>query len=148
MKKAETVDPEIIVNSHYYDAAIALDGGYAHGGHGYYKSDVELFARAYAAYIKDKLAEHGIVDDYLCGHADSFGLTNLGVTYVSPRGEERKRINAAFDALFAELVKDGVLEERKVEKEKKAVSNDVYDPEMIEVNIKGTAQLSFDLSAL
>lgn len=147
MKKAQTVDPEIVVNSRYYDAAIALDGGYAHGGHGYYKSDVELFARAYAAYIKDKLAEKGIVDDYLCGHADSFGMTNLGITYVSPQGEERKRINAAFDALFAELVKDGTLMVRVEETKADTIHEGVYNPEMIEVNIKGAAQLSFDLFA-
>ena len=63
-------------------------------GHDYWTSNCEMFARAFACYIEDKLSEMGIVDDYLTAHADRDGCT---------KGEERKAINDAFDALFAKL---------------------------------------------
>ena len=66
-------------------------------GHDYWTSDCEMFARAFACYIKDKLAEKGITDDYLCGHCEADGCT---------KGEERKVINQKFDQLFAKLKSD------------------------------------------
>ena len=55
---------------------------------GYWDSEVEMTARAFACYVKDKL---GYQSDYLVGHAESC---------------ERKAINAAFDNLIAELKKE------------------------------------------
>lgn len=81
-----------------------------------------MFARAFAAYIKDKLAEKGIVDDYLCGHADTYALSTTGhKVYVSPQGKEREATNETFDAMIAGLIADGVLE-RAVKPEEKAVT--------------------------
>lgn len=100
----------------YYNAK-AMDGEYT----GYWASNVELFARAFACYIKDKLAEKGMQNDYLCGHCESAGTS----------GEERVRINKAFDEMFAALkereilhsvahdvVKNAIIEEQIVEENK------------------------------
>ena len=73
---------------------------------GYWDSNVEMTARAFACYIKDKLPYRS---DYLAGHAD------CAVTFVAgkdgamevlkayPEGEERRAINAVFDEIVADL---------------------------------------------
>ena len=76
---------------------------------GYWDSEVEMTARAFACYVKDKL---GYQSDYLVGHAEScVGLETdkngvVEVIKAYPQGEERKAINAAFDNLIAELKKE------------------------------------------
>ena len=76
---------------------------------GYWDSEVEMTARAFACYVKDKL---GYQSDYLVGHAEScvgIEVDKNGVVEVIrayPQGEERKAINAAFDNLIAELKKE------------------------------------------
>ena len=76
---------------------------------GYWDSEVEMTARAFACYIKDRLPYQS---DYLVGHAEScVGLyTNKDgsteVVRAYPQGEERKAINTAFDNLIAELKKE------------------------------------------
>ncbi len=102
-------------NTDFYKAALTFDGGKSKS---YWASDVELLARAGAAYIKDKLEEQGIKNDYLCGHADPAGITVKGeMLYQSPRGEEREAINEAFDKFFDEMKELGLLHEPEQEKE-------------------------------
>ncbi|WP_373218604.1 LPD1 domain-containing protein [Ruminococcus sp. 5_1_39BFAA] len=79
---------------------------------GYWDSNVEMTARAFACYIKDKLPYQS---DYLAGHAD------CAVTFVSdkdgkmevlkayPEGEERRAINAVFDEIVADLKREQIL---------------------------------------
>lgn len=86
--------------SKYYENAKELSKNEARLGHDYWDSTQEMAARAFACYVKDKLASNGYVNDYLCGHADLRGSDNIP---IYPEGEERKRINAAFDELFAYL---------------------------------------------
>lgn len=83
---------------------------------GYWDSNVEMTARAFACYIKDKLPYQS---DYLVGHAD------CAVTFVSdkdgkmevlkayPEGEERRAINAVFDEIVADLKREQMNEEYK-----------------------------------
>ncbi len=89
---AENSNTEIAQTKFVRDAKI-IDVNYSKSGHGYWNSDVELFARAWACYLKDKLLEKGIVDDYLCGHADHepivHGRTGEKV-YTSPQGKRKK----------------------------------------------------------
>lgn len=60
-------------------------------GHGYWTSNEELFARAFACYVKDKLSGR---NDYLVGHADIGKAEHQGKTiYVYPVGKERKRFD-------------------------------------------------------
>ena len=73
---------------------------------GYWDSNVEMTARAFACYIKDKLPYQS---DYLAGHADcavAFVSSRDGemeVLKAYPQGEERKAINAVFDEIVADL---------------------------------------------
>ncbi len=80
---------------------------------GYWDSEVEMTARAFACYVMDKLRPER--SDYLCGHAecaitlvfDKDGSSSVLKAY--PQGEERKAINAVFDELVAELKREQIL---------------------------------------
>lgn len=73
---------------------------------GYWDSNVEMTARAFACYIKDKLPYQS---DYLAGHADcavafvSGRDGEMEVLKAYPQGEERRAINAVFDEIVADL---------------------------------------------
>lgn len=74
---------------------------------GYWESNTEMTARAFACYIMDKLRPEQ--SDYLCGHAEC-ALTfvtdkdgNIDILKAYPQGEERAAINAVFDEIVAEL---------------------------------------------
>ena len=90
----------------FYRSAIALDSERTRL---YFAKREEMFARAFACYVKDKLAEKGIRSDYLTGHADAFEST-------APQGEERLKINEAFDNLIAALKDRHILEAKREEK--------------------------------
>lgn len=77
-------------------------------GGGYWNTAREMAARAFACYITDKLAEAGMKNDYLSGHSE---LDVSGDIKAIPEGEERKAINAAFDALFNFLKEKGFMKE-------------------------------------
>jgi hypothetical protein len=62
------------------------------GGRLYWNTPREMFARAFDAYVSDKLAERAAKNSYLAG-----------LEIAAPKGEERKAINAAFDVLVREL---------------------------------------------
>lgn len=80
---------------------------------GYWDSDVEMTARAFACYVMDKLEPER--SDYLCGHAecaitlvfDKEGHSEILKAY--PQGEERKAINAVFDEIVADLKREQIL---------------------------------------
>ena len=100
--KLQRIQTDYFKNSKKMGSETEKDGGY-------WDSEVEMTARAFACYVKDRLPYQS---DYLVGHAEScVGLyTNKdGSTEVIrayPQGEERKAINAAFDNLIAELKKE------------------------------------------
>ena len=79
---------------------------------GYWDSNVEMTARAFACYIKDKLPYQS---DYLAGHADcavTFATDKDGkmeVLKAYPEGEERRAINAVFDEIVADLKREQIL---------------------------------------
>lgn len=67
----------------------------------YWATPHEMFARAFAAYVQDKLEEKGIRSDYLVYGAGDVHIDNpLG--NPNPAGLDRKRINEAFDAVVNE----------------------------------------------
>ncbi len=90
---------EYYINSKKMGEVCEKDGGY-------WESNAELTARAFAIYIMDKLPGKS---DYLAGHAecaismtfDKDGTPHLLKAY--PEGEERQAINAVFDEIVAEL---------------------------------------------
>lgn len=58
----------------------------------YWSTKLEMFARAFDAYVVDSLAEKAASNTYLAG-----------IEAVAPQGDERKSIGKSFDFLFAEL---------------------------------------------
>ena len=100
----QRIETDYYKNSQKMGSSTEKDGGY-------WDSEVEMTARAFACYVKDRLPYQS---DYLVGHAEScVGLyTNKDgsteVVKAYPQGEERKAINAAFDKLIAELKKERV----------------------------------------
>jgi hypothetical protein len=103
---ANTTEPVIgKTQTEYYSASKKM-GTISEKDGGYWDSNVELTARAFAVYVLDTLTNRS---DYLAGHAESaVGLTtdrdgNMEIVRAFPQGEERKAINAVFDELIAEL---------------------------------------------
>ena len=78
---------------------------------GYWESNVEMTARAFACYVKDRLPYRS---DYLAGHADcAIALVtdkngDLALLKAYPEGEEREAINAVFDEIMEALKRDGI----------------------------------------
>lgn len=68
----------------------------------YWSTEHEMMARAFEGYIQDKIKEEGNRSDYL-----SFGADNARYVFEDvkpyPEGEERARINKAFDQFFDTL---------------------------------------------
>ena len=79
---------------------------------GYWDSNVEMTARAFACYIKDRLP---YTSDYLAGHADCAitMVTNkddsIEILKAFPEGEERRAINAVFDEIMQDLKREHFL---------------------------------------
>ncbi len=104
---------ERMVKTDYYKGSIQFDKEFSRSAHGYWQSDVEMFARAFDCYIADKLREEGVRSDYLSAHADSFSRMdeNGEVIAAFPRGEERTLLNEKFDLLMAEVKERGILQD-------------------------------------
>ena len=82
----------------YYLDSYKYGNQTAKTGHGYWTSSCELFARAFACYVQDRLSG---VNDYLCGHAEAnFGLDDDG--------------NEIFDQLLKDLIREGIFKPYKV----------------------------------
>lgn len=96
-------------NTRYYANSKKIANIYSKDSHGYWDSKEEMFARAFACYVEDKLAALDITDDYLCGHADTCVAydDDMNIIPAYPQGEERKRINKAFDELITALKEKG-----------------------------------------
>lgn len=90
----------------FFDGSVEMDTKYSKESHGYWQSNCEMLARAFACYIEDKMEENGIRSDYLSNHADSYGK-------AAPQGEERRLINKKFDTFFEDLREHGVLHKRE-----------------------------------
>lgn len=116
-----------VIKTDFYKNSILFDKNVTKTDHGYWQSNVELFARAFACYIYDKV---GYRSDYLCGHANNVSMTienkkgSLEIIKAIPEGEERRQINNNFDELILEL------------KEKELLHNYDYSKENIDETIK------------
>lgn len=103
------------VKSEYYKNSIKFDALCSKEDKGYWQSNEEMFARAFACYVHDKLKERGFRSDYLCGHSElaiTFDFNDdMKVIKAIPEGEERKAINRCFDKVIAEFKKRGLLTE-------------------------------------
>lgn len=96
MKMQDNKETEFYIASKYFDK------GYKKAGNGYWSSTPEMFARAFACYVRDKLGDRK--SDYLVGHSE---FASDGIKTAVPIGEERKVINEKFDAFISEMVSLG-----------------------------------------
>lgn len=110
----------------------------------YWDSTIEMAARAFACYIADKTGKQ---NDYLSAHSDSAVAMTEGnngeprIIRAFPVGEERVRINAAFDQLVAALKDEGFLHEQE---EIERPSNTQYQAREVLSNEADTFRKSID----
>lgn len=103
--------PAVRIETDFYRNSVRMGKECERDG-GYWDSNTEMTARAFACYVKDKLDG---VSDYLVGHADcAVNIVTgkdgeLEVIKAFPEGEERKAINAVFDEIVAELKREQIL---------------------------------------
>lgn len=110
---AQQVGKQAQVKTDFYENSIRFDDIHSKADHGYWQSTVEMFARAFACYVHDKLEGQS---DYLVGHSEN------AVTWVSnkrtnemelvkaiPDGDERVALNKCFDKLIVQLKERGLL---------------------------------------
>ncbi|MCC2254591.1 hypothetical protein LKD70_09200 [Ruminococcus sp. CLA-AA-H200] len=85
----------------YFRGSRQFDRHFKKDAYGYWSSVQEMFARAFACYVKDTL---GYTSDYLFAHADTyvFQYENQRACAI-PQGEEREIFNELFDQLFYTL---------------------------------------------
>lgn len=74
----------------------------------YWQTKHEMAARAFSAYVEDKLQEHGRQSDYLSFGSDNKYYRMMGMKPF-PEGGERAAINAKFDDLFKAMRESGVV---------------------------------------
>lgn len=89
--------------SNYFLESQKLDDGVTGK---YWSEPFEMAARAFQSYLEDRLADMGRKNDYLSCLADNkyHFMPELGAPFKPyPEGEERTRINAAFDQVFKAL---------------------------------------------
>ena len=144
--------PDGSVTQYRKDAEF-LDENHSKTDKGYWQSNAEMFARAFHTYLLDKLKEQGIRNDYLCGHAEYLPETdkNGNPHYTYPRGEERQRINQAFDKLVENLKERGIFHEQGADKEHQLVhSQDGIEQNETKEQVQEslTGQLELDLEAM
>lgn len=120
------------VETNFFKNSKEMDKGYGKDG-GYWQSNEEMSARAFACYVMDKLPYNS---DYLIGHAESgVGMKadkdgNTEAIKAFPDGNEREAINAVFDEIIQELKQEKIFshEEKPLLKagseQKKAICSD------------------------
>lgn len=117
-KKQQIGKPEK-VKTDFYKNSIIFDDIYSKTEHGYWQSTIEMFARAFACYVQDRLENRS---DYLCGHADlALGFTTnndneLELIKAFPEGEERKLINEKIDKFINFLKEKNILHDNNLQK--------------------------------
>lgn len=135
--------------SQYLKDAIFIDSVHAKSDKGYWQSGVEMFARAFHTYLLDKLKEQGIRNDYLCGHAEFPPTVDPKTNeqhFTYPVGEERKRINAAFDKLVEKLKERGIFHDASLEQEHKLIhSQDGIDQKATVEQAQEVAQKALEI---
>ncbi|GLZ19464.1 LPD1 domain-containing protein [Burkholderia plantarii] len=122
------------VSSFAKEAAILDNGSYGK----YWSSHEEMAARGFQSWLEDKLASLDRRNDYLSVYADNqYHVDPLFGTEWKPypEGDERTRINAAFDRLFGAIAEGQVFE--------KAASN----PALLDA-IFGDAEMAGSATAL
>lgn len=125
----------------YYSDSNTFGEMFNASGHGYWTSNEELFARAFACYVKDKLSGR---NDYLVGHADIGKAEHQGKTiYVYPVGEERKRFDQKMDEMIQGLKEIGYLHDPIEAYEFETPKAKLHVSKEIGIKITNVHQMSF-----
>lgn len=125
----------------YYSDSSTFGGMFSTSGHGYWTSNEELFARAFACYVKDKLSGR---NDYLVGHADIGKAEHQGKTiYVYPVGEERKQFDQKMDKMIQGLKEIGYLHDPIKAYEFETPETKLHVSKEIGIKITNVHQMSF-----
>ncbi len=125
----------------YYSDSSTFGGMFSTSGHGYWTSKEELFARAFACYVKDKLSGR---NDYLVGHADIGKAEHQGKTiYVYPVGEERKQFDQKMDEMIQGLKEIGYLHDPIEAYEFEEPEAKLHVSKEIGIKITNVHQMSF-----
>ena len=92
-----------MVDTKYLTAAKKMDA--EKSGKAYWTNDTELFARAFQSYVLDRLADQTRRNDYLTRPQDMAKKASeiSGELFRYPEGEERTKINVAFDGLIRNI---------------------------------------------
>lgn len=102
--------------SNFSAEAVILDSG---SRNKYWSGAEEMAARAFQAWLEDRMASMDRRNDYLSVYADNkYHVDPLfGIEWKPyPEGDERTRINAAFDVLFDAIRKEQVFEKAAANK--------------------------------
>lgn len=125
----------------YYSDSSTFGEMFNASGHGYWTSNEELFARAFACYVKDKLSGR---NDYLVGHADIGKAEHQGKTiYVYPVGEERKQFDQKMDKMIQGLKEIGYLHDPIEAYEFEEPEAKLHVSKEIGIKITNVHQMSF-----
>lgn len=125
----------------YYSDSSTFGEMFNASGHGYWTSNEELFARAFACYVKDKLSGR---NDYLVGHADVGKAEHQGKTiYVYPVGEERKQFDQKMDEMIQGLKEIGYLHDPIEAYEFETPEAQLHVSKEIGIKITNVHQMSF-----
>ena len=125
----------------YYSDSSTFGEMFNASGHGYWTSNEELFARAFACYVKDKLSGR---NDYLVGHADVGKAEHQGKTiYVYPVGEERKQFDQKMDEMIQGLKEIGFLHDPIEAYEFEEPEAKLHVSKEIGIKITNVHQMSF-----
>lgn len=125
----------------YYSDSSTFGEMFNASGHGYWTSNEELFARAFACYVKDKLSGR---NDYLVGHADIGKAEHQGKTiYVYPVGEERKQFDQKMDEMIQGLKEIGYLHDPIEAYEFEEPEAKLHVSKEIGIKITNVHQMSF-----
>lgn len=125
----------------YYSDSSTFGGMFSTSGHGYWTSKEELFARAFACYVKDKLSGR---NDYLVGHADVGEAQYDNKTiYVYPVGEERKQFDQKMDKMIQGLKEIGYLHDPIKAYEFETPEAKLHVSKEIGIKITNVHQMSF-----
>lgn len=125
--KKSRIGKEEKVKTDFYKNSIQFDDIYAKSDKRYWQSTEEMFARAFACYVSDKLENQS---DYLCGHADlalGFGLDKENkptIIKAFPDGEERTLINKKIDKLIEFLKEKNILHDFNLDKKQENLEYD------------------------
>ncbi len=127
-------------SSDFYQTALALDMGKANG---YWSKPLEMAARAFSAYLQDRLSEQDRQNDYLA-YSTQGGNGRIGENGY-PQGEERVAINQAFDDLFKVIREKKILETAS---SNQALMDSLFSADGFAALMQGTEEPLDDLSVM